>query len=105
MSTIYAILCLCGAALATPALAKPDAIRVLNGVPIYEGDPGLVEPAKAPPGSPDMHLVIDETGASIHFNTLYGDHQGAENCVLRQRVVFDAWDRDHPYVRVCRKRG
>lgn len=96
----------CAALMGAPALAKTGGIRFLNGVLLYEGDPGPVDPAKAPgPKEPDMHLVVDDSGAVLHFNTLYGDHGGATNCVLRHRVMLDAWDRAHPYVRVCRKRG
>jgi hypothetical protein len=38
-----------------------------------------VAPALAKPGA-------------IHFNTLDSDHEGAANCVFRQRVALDAWD-------------
>lgn len=94
-----------GAALmaAAAASARAGDIRVLHGVSFYEGDPGA---AKAPGArEPDMRLVIGPSGAVLHFNTLYGEHEGVDNCVVRQRVVFDDWDRDHPYVRVCRQPG
>lgn len=96
----------CAVLTAEPAMAKPDDIRFLNGVFVYEGDPGPIDPAKAPGATdPDMHLVIDNSGAALHFNTLYGEHNGAANCVFRQRVIVNDWDRNHPYVRVCRERG
>ncbi|PPQ39945.1 hypothetical protein SAMN06265338_101645 [Rhodoblastus acidophilus] len=91
---------------ASAAPARPGDIRVLHGVSFYEGDPGPIGAGKAPGArEPDMRLVIGPSGAALYFNTLYGEHEGAANCVVRHRVVFDDWDRDHPYVRVCRNPG
>lgn len=99
------------AAALTLAAASPAAaqnVRVLQGTPFWEGDPGPITDSYWVGGQykydPNGYMERNFWDPDqLHLMTLYGDHSGKANCVFRRRVAISTWEYQHPIVRVCRK--
>jgi hypothetical protein len=91
------------------AAAPSTQMRVVNGQPYWDVDPGPIDPgAYWTSGQykydPDGYLERNARDPDqFHLMTVYADHAGKANCVFRQRLVQSDWDFRHPYLRVCRR--